>query len=142
MVRITEDKTCQIAVINTAPHEIYLEGGDFLGVIEALEQHLTEVHPAETIPVASLFLFAMAPRNIATDRLLQQTLNHTPAERWSAVEDLIRRHAGLLQPSTGPHCWMLRDPQQVQHPEPVYQKRNKIPQAHLPVIEDSLEQWI
>ena len=89
MVHIPEDKTCQIAVINTAPHEIYLERGDFLGAIQALEQHLKEVHPVETIPVASLFLSTTAPRNIATDRLLQQTLNNTPVERRAAVEDLL-----------------------------------------------------
>ena len=142
MVHITEDKTCQIAVINTAPHEIYLERGDFLGAVEALEQHLTQVHLVETIPVASLFLPAMARRNVATDRLLQQTLSHTPAEHRSAVEDLIRRHAGLLQPNPGPQRRMLRGPQQVQHPEPVYRKQNKIPQAHLLVIEETLEQWI
>ena len=56
MVHIMEDKTCHVAVINTAPHEIYLERGDFLGAVEALEQHLTEVHPVDTIPVASLFV--------------------------------------------------------------------------------------
>ena len=37
---------------------------------------------------------------------------------------------------------MPQDPQRVQHPEPVYRKQNKIPQAHLPVIEETLEQWI
>ena len=67
MVRITEDKICQIAVINTAPHEIYLERGDFLGAVEALEQHLTEVHPVESIPVASLFLSAAAPEAMRTN---------------------------------------------------------------------------
>ena len=107
MVHITEDKICQVAVINTAPHKICLERGDFLGAVEALEQHLTEVHPVETIPVASLFLSATAPKNIATNRLLQQTLNHTAAERRSAVEDLIRRPAGLLQPNPGPQHRML-----------------------------------
>ena len=67
MVRITEDKICQIAVINTAPHEIYLERGDFFSPIEALEQHLTEVHPVESIPVASLFLSAAPPEAMRTN---------------------------------------------------------------------------
>ena len=142
MVHITEDKTCQVAVINTAPHEIYLERGDFLGAVKALEQHLTEVHPVETIPVASLFLSATAPRNVATDRLLQQTVNNTPVECRAAVEDLLRQHAGLLQPNPNPQRRMPRDPQHVRHQEPVYRKQNKIPQAHLPVIEETLEQWI
>ena len=106
MVRITEHKICQIAVINTAPHEIYLERGDFLGAVEALEQHSTEVHPVEAIPVASLFSSATAPRNGANERLHQQILDNTPAEHQSAVKDLIRRHAGLLQLNPSPQRWM------------------------------------
>ena len=99
MVHINEDKICQVAVINTAPHEVCLEKRDFLGAVKALEQHLTALHPVETIPVGSLFLSATAPLNVATDSFLQQTLNHTPAERRSAVEDLLWRHAGLLEPN-------------------------------------------
>ena len=57
MVRIT----CQVAVINNAPHEVYLERGDFLGAVEALEQHLTEVHPVESIPVAKSFFCLQRP---------------------------------------------------------------------------------
>ena len=131
MVCITEDKICQIAVINTAPHEIYLERGDFLGAVEALEQQLIEVHPVESIPVTSLFSSTTAPRNDANERLQQLVLNNTPAERRSAVEDLIRRYAGLLPTNPNPQRRLPRDPQQVQHAEPVYQKQNKIPQAHL-----------
>ena len=48
----------------------------------------------------------------------------------------------MLQPNPNPQRRIPRDLQQVQHAEPVYRKQNKIPQAHLPVIEETLEQWI
>ena len=119
MVGITEDKTCQVAVISTAPHEIYLERGDFLGAVETLEQHLTEVHLVESIPVASLFSSAMAPKRCErTSPAINP--NNTPAECHSAAEDLIRRYAGLLQPNPNPQRQLPRDPQQVQHAEPIY----------------------
>lgn len=41
-----------------------------------------------------------------------------------------------------PHKQMPQDPQHSLHPEPIYGKQNKIPQAHLPVIEETSEQWI
>ena len=142
LVRITEDKTCLVAVINTAPHEIYLERGDFLGAVEALEPHLTEVLPVETLPVASIFSSAAAPRNAALEPLLHQALDQTPGEHRSPIEELLRRHAGLLQINPNSQRRLPQDPQRVHHPEPVYRKQTKIPQAHLPVIEETLEQWI
>ena len=73
MVHINEDKICQVAVINTAPHEVCLEKRDFLGAVKALEQHLTALHPVETIPVGSLFLSATAGPPKCCDRQFSTT---------------------------------------------------------------------
>lgn len=101
MVNNTEDKLCQIAVINTAPHDIYQEREDFLSAIEALEQHHTEVHPVEAILVASLFAVT-AIQALSDERLRAQVLDSTPANRKASLDDLVQRYAGLLQSSPVP----------------------------------------
>ena len=66
---------CRVAVINTAPHDIHLERGDFLGAVEVLEQHHTEVHSVEAIQAASLFASATTGA-LPNERLQDQVLNN------------------------------------------------------------------
>ena len=89
MVNITEDKFCQVPVINTVLHDIHLERGNFFGAVEVLEQHHTEVHPVEAIPVASLFASATT-RTLSNELLQDQMLSHTPADRRAAVTNLVQ----------------------------------------------------
>ena len=89
LVNITEDNFCQIAVINTAPHDIYMERGYFLGAIKALEQHCKEMHPVEAILVASLFASTTVTHIFSNERLQTQVLDNIPADQRALVTHLI-----------------------------------------------------
>lgn len=71
----------------------------------------------------------------------QKVLVETPMERQAAFSPLLQKYSKFLRPrlSSSP---MPKDPQGRANPEPVYQKQGKIPQAHLPVVEETLQQWI
>ena len=59
LVDIKDDRTCQVAVINTAPFDRQLERNDFIGAIEALPT--TPVRPIDALPVALIVQLSRTP---------------------------------------------------------------------------------
>ena len=54
IVNVDKHLNCQVAVINSAPYDIQLERGDFIGAIEALQPQTAQVRSLNVLPVAQL----------------------------------------------------------------------------------------
>ena len=137
LVNINEDRTCQVAVINTAPLDIQLERDDFIGAIEMLS--VTPVKPMDALPVASILQPSQTPA-FSRQQLQATIMAHTDPAFTEDLFNLLSRYKPVLtRGSTGSR---LQDPRRVHLAEPLYHKQGKIPLAHRPLIEENLDSWI
>ena len=137
LVNINEDRTCQVAVINTAPLDIQLERDDFIGAIEMLS--VTPVKPMDALPVASILQPSQTPA-FSRQQLQATIMAHTDPAFTEDLFNLLSRYKPVLTGgSTGSR---LQDPRRVHLAEPLYHKQGKIPLAHRPLIEENLDSWI
>ena len=136
LVDIKDDRTCQMAVINTAPFDIQLERDDFIGAIEALPT--TPVRPIDALPVASIVQPSRTPA-FSKQQLQASILAQTEPDFREDLFNLLHQHRSIL--ARGPPGPKMQDPRRLHLTEPLYQKQGKILLAHRPLIEETLDSW-
>ena len=137
LVDIKDDRTCQVAVINTAPFDIQLKRNNFIGAIEALPS--TPVRPIDALPVASIVQPSRTPA-FSRPQLQTTILARTQPDLREDLLNLLYQHRSIL--ARGPPGPKMQDPRRLHLTEPLYQKQGKILLAHRPLIEETLDSWI
>ena len=141
MVTINDQQSCDVAVFNAAPYYIQLDRGNFMGVAEELPSTSTEISSVEMLPVAPIH-HQIKPTTVQPEELCNFILEHTPINRQEVLLQLLLQFLAVLKTSANSNSRLLYDDRTVSNQEPLYQKRGKIPQAHQPIIEETLDSWI
>ena len=141
LVTIDDRQFCDVAVFNAAPFDIVLEREDFMGAIEEVPDSTTHISSVNTIPVAALS-HRTQPPPLQPQDLRGSILEQTPSDRQEELLQILLQFPSVLQRPAGHHPRLPQDTRGVNYQEPLYQKQGKIPQAHRPVIEETLDSWI
>ena len=112
-----------------------------MGAIEEVPSSSTHIGSIATIPVAAL-QHQGNQTPIQPEELRGSILEHTPQDLQEELLQLLLQFPSVLKRSSTATWRLPQDIRSVNSQEPLYQKQGKIPQAHRPVIEETLDSWI
>ena len=138
LVSINDQQFCDVAVFNAAPLMTSYLRGDYMGATEEVPSSTTHIGSIATLPVAAI----QPPGNqvpVRPEELRGSILEHTRQDRQQELLQLLLQFPSVLNSSSESTSWLPQGNQPVNNQEPFYQKQGKIPQAHRPVIEETLD---
>ena len=114
--------------------------GDYMGATEEVPSSTTHIGSIATLPVGAI----QPPGNqvpVRPEELRGSILEHTRQDRQQELLQLLLQFPSELNSSSESTSWLPQGNQPVNNQEPLNQKQGKIPQAHCPVIEETLDSW-
>ena len=112
-----------------------------MGAIEEVPLSTTQIGSIATIPVAAI-QHQENQAQVQPEELRGSILEQTPQNCQEELLQLLLKFPSILKHSSAVTSRLPQDSRSANNQEPFYQKQGKIPQAHCPVIEETLDSWI